>query len=420
MLATWIGTERSWNARSASDSVHTPRRRALAVDAAPALHCHSSVRALAVFLAAFVASACSGTVPLATATLSPSPRPSPSASPRPVPVAPAGFTVGAGAEVDVFAEAAIDKQAIASVQEAGDRAAVQIEKYFGEEFRYRPTIYLFASAESVRRVLIGHLEYPADTAELVTGYGAASLRNWSVAANWALLAGRNPALTLTHELTHTMVGQFDHTGERVPGWLNEGLAMLQELSVEGTDWLAAEIRYTTFSMAHTGTLLSFLRLRSQATYRTDPALTRGAYMQSAQAAMYLVEDIGRDGLLKILADVRDGETVKVAYLTHTGKKEYDFEDRFPERARALGSGPGLVTTAGAARGNGPTLLAYGFPPSTAMAVRLQAGRQTWDSSGTTTPFGTYQLALDTVPVGQFAAAATAGSVTVRATVNIAR
>lgn len=377
------------------------------------------IRAL---LAAMLVSGCTGdgASPSVAASPSATSSPAPSVSPRPSPVAPAGFTVSTGVRVDVFAEAAVGEEGVRRIQAAADSSADRIERDYRRAFAHRPTVYVFASEESLRTGLVELWGYPAAAAQTSAAYTGLALRDWIVALNWAKVSRQGGLAPVAHELAHTMISQFDPQLRRVPGWLNEGLARLQELTVDGTAWRAAEVRYTTASMAQTGTLFPFGGLAG-ATFlsKTESPGVTAAYAQSAQATQFVIDDVGRDGLLRILALITEGQSFQVAYLTVTGKKQYDFESTFAERALALAPTPGIISAPDAPFGAGPVLILYGFPPSTEAAVSLQAGRR-WDSAGTTSQYGTYVVNLDKLPAAQYAVTATAGTVTVRATVGVQR
>lgn len=321
----------------------------------------------------------------------------------------------------MFTDPALSADVATRIRVAGDAGATRIEQDFKRKFEHRPTIYVFGSKEAMTSVLTQTFGYPAASAATASEYPGIALSNWVVAVNWDSIGRFNGLTAVIHELTHTMVRQFDPQGRRVPEWLNEGLARLQELTVDRTQWLGAQVKYTAASMARTRTLFQFGGLVG-ATFRskTESEGLSAAYAQSAQAAQFVIDEVGRDGLLKILELVTEGQSFRVAYLTVTGKKTYDFEDTFPERALALAPEPGMVRVADAPIGPGPSLLVHGLPSSVPTSITLTAGRGVWTTSGTSTPYGTYFVALDDLPAGTYTTTATGGDVTLRATVIVGR
>lgn len=342
----------------------------------------------------------------------------PTASPRPLPVVPAGFSVSKGQRADVIAEADVPPAAIERVQRAADASTERVERDFDRAFSYRPTLYLYRDEDSFRRALVDFWYYSAASADVVAQRQGQAIGNWTVLLNWRIIESDGRMFGVAHELTHAMVNQFD-PGRRVPPWLNEGLARLEELTLDGMAWRAAEVRYVTASMAQTNTLLPFAGLMDSNFQRTtDRTWGSAAYDQSAQAAQFVIDEVGRDGILRILSLITQGASFPIAYLTVTGKKDYDFERGFAERARALGPVPATVLSLDDPRG--PVLLVYGLPPSTKTSTSLRGANGSFSFQGTSTVYGTSLVGLGKLPAGQYTAMTTSGAVTVTATIQVVR
>jgi hypothetical protein len=359
----------------------------------------------------------------ATPSRAPDPTPTarPSVTPRPSPVLPEGFAAHAGARVDVYAALAIPKEDIQRVLSVADAVTPQIEVLYEITFSHRPTLYLFSDEEQLRLALISIWQRPADVAADQAKASGFTLPNVSVAINWSRYKDRNQLTVVPHELTHLVISEYGPSFGRVPVWLHEGLARLSELMLEDTGWQAAEIKYTTVSMAATKTLHPLSGLLSSAFRSVRGSVeVDAAYSQSAQAAEFVRKDVGPGGVPKLIRAAVQGASFRVAYLTVTDRLRYDFEETFPQRAVELAPVPGIAMAVDAPRGPGPFAIVYGFPATAPISVTMTSPGGTWTSSGATTAFGTYRPGLGSLPSGMYTMSATSGPTGASTTVRVSR
>jgi hypothetical protein len=343
----------------------------------------------------------------------------PSAAPPPSPIVPEGFTAHAGARVDVYAAPEIPQGDVERVLSVADAVTPRIEETYGITLSRRPTIYLFANEEQYRFALFVHWHLGAEAAVMTARNPAYELPNVSLAIEWSKTKDFNQLTVIPHELTHLFITEYGRA--RVPRWLNEGLARLSELMLDGTTWRAAAIKYTAASMAATNTLYPLSGLLSPAFVSTrDSVEIDGAYAEAAQAADFVRAELGQVGIQRLLRAIGQGATFEVAYLAVTGRKQYEFEETFPQSARGLASEPGIATTADAPEGAGPFVIVYGFPISTPISIAIAGGGRSSTASGSTTRFGTFSNRLDVLPSGSFTLTATSGTTSASTTVRVAR
>ena len=113
-----------------------------------------------------------------------------------------------------------------------------------------------------------------------------------------VLAGTRDIGTLTHELTHILVGRAaGGTSALVPLWLNEGLAEYGNLD-QGLSY-----QYYLEWAVDTGRLKPFSSLSS---FPGDPSLNLVAYGQSRSFVTYLIEEYGGAKVAEVLASIREG------------------------------------------------------------------------------------------------------------------
>lgn len=364
------------------------------------------------------------TQPVATSSPSPAQPASstPTALTRPTPVLPDGYRTLAGARVDVYAAPEIPTEDMERVRAVADTVAPALERRYETIFSHRPTIYLFANEDGYRDGLmtIWHLgaDSAATTAKITEG---TAMPNVTLAIDWALAKPHNELFVIPHELTHLLIAEYDPGHLRVPAWLNEGLARLSELTLDGMDWRAMEIRYMAASMATTGTLFPLTGL-VDTYFRSgrDVNEVAAAYSEAAQAADFVRSDVGEDGIPKLLREIAGGASFKVAYLDVTGRIHDDFEATFAERAAALAPRSGAAATADAPDGPGPFLIVWGFPVSAAFTITLTGAGRVWTASGTTSAFGTTESLLEVIPAGTYSVVARSGAAVASVSVRVSR
>lgn len=135
-----------------------------------------------------------------------------------------------------------------------------------------------------------------------------------------VLAGTRDIGTLTHELTHILVGRAaGGTAALVPLWLNEGLAEYGNLD-QGLSY-----QYYLEWAVDTSRLRPFSTLSS---FPGDPSLNLVAYGQSRSFVTYLIETYGGDKIAQVLAHIREGNNGESAIRTVYGESLLDLENEW--------------------------------------------------------------------------------------------
>ena len=135
-----------------------------------------------------------------------------------------------------------------------------------------------------------------------------------------VLAGTRDIGTLTHELTHILVGRAaGGTAALVPLWLNEGLAEYGNLD-QGLSY-----QYYLEWAVDTGRLRPFSTLSS---FPGDPSLNLVAYGQSRSFVTYLIEEYGGDKIAQVLSHIREGNNGETAIRTVYGESLLDLENEW--------------------------------------------------------------------------------------------
>jgi len=135
--------------------------------------------------------------------------------------------------------------------------------------------------------------------------------------------------TIAHELTHVLVGHltFSCLGE-VPTWLNEGLAVYSEGSLDPNS--EAQLN----EAIKTDQLLPVRSLSGG--FSEVPSRAYLSYSQSYSIVKYLIKTYGQDKMNSLLLDLRDGTTIDEALI-----KVYGFDVEGLESAwrSAVGAAP---------------------------------------------------------------------------------
>jgi hypothetical protein len=269
--------------------------------------------------------------------------------------------------VDVIAYGGA-KVAAAAVDRSADRVSRDLQIPSDRRFR----VYYFGSAQ---RFAIGVGELGGGFTSGPTGFEGEAVY-FDTADAIAIDQSADPLMqtegALQHELVHRFVRQvvgYANIAE-IPTWLNEGWAFLEESSQTGR--LRTEARLVSASMAHVDKLPSLRSLISQ----RDWNARRGVeglyqYYAAAQATQFLIDDIKLVGVLRILKNVRDGDSFAEAFAKSAPGANYDdFMDRFPDRVAALElTLPGMVAVSGTPYGPGMTVIAYGLSPNASATLR---------------------------------------------------
>jgi hypothetical protein len=133
--------------------------------------------------------------------------------------------------------------------------------------------------------------------------------------------------TLVHEYVHAVVDDLVHAsegGQRVPIWLNEGLAEYVEWRYLGSDKPPHALATRLRSAAQSGQLPRLSDMAGQALIqRSDPAL---AYGTSAVAVRELLSEGGPARLLGLIREVGQGTPFEEALQQRYGRSVPDLEE----------------------------------------------------------------------------------------------
>ena len=135
--------------------------------------------------------------------------------------------------------------------------------------------------------------------------------------------------TIAHELTHVLVGHltFSCLGD-VPTWLNEGLAVYSEGSLD----LGSENQLNEAISSD-----ELLTVRSlSGGFSEVPSRAYLSYSQSYSIVKYLIDTYGQDKMNSLLITLRDGTTIDDALMKVYG---FDVDDLEKSWRQAIGAAP---------------------------------------------------------------------------------
>jgi hypothetical protein len=188
---------------------------------------------------------------------------------------------------------------------------------------------------------------------------------------------------------------------KIPTWLNEGLAFLEE-SEPG--WLRTEARVVSASSAHLGKLPSLATLSDLDQWNDRTGLDHlYQYYAAAQAAQLLIDDITLPGVVRVLKIVGTGASFPKALAQAVPDFNYNaFGNRLSDRVAALVPAyPGITVAPGSADGTGVTVIAYGLTPN-APATIATKGPLERVATGRVDPYGIYVKYLGAEwPAGEY-------------------
>src|SRR5258706_629384 len=211
------------------------------------------------------------------------------------------------------------------------------------------------------------------------------------------------AQALRHELSHRFLRQLvGYTNvAKIPTWLNEGLAFLEEAE---PGWLRTEARLVSASSAHFGKLPSLATLSDLDTWNARSGLDHlYQYYAAAQAAQFLIDDITLPGLLQVLKIVGTGMSFPKALAQAVPTFDFNaFGSSFSDRVAALVSVyPGIAVAPGSADGTGITVIAYGLTPSLPATISTKGPLERL-AAGRVDPYGIYVKYLGAEwPAGEY-------------------
>jgi tetratricopeptide (TPR) repeat protein len=136
----------------------------------------------------------------------------------------------------------------------------------------------------------------------------------------------NWAQVLRHEYTHTVT--LSATDNRIPHWMTEGLAVLEEHAPLRWEWVPMLYHAVTKDELFTMDNLTWGFVRPKKP--TDRSL---AYAQSFWVCKYIEETYGRDAILKMMAEFKQGRPQEDVFPSVLGRSVSEFTNEFFAWAR---------------------------------------------------------------------------------------
>ena len=347
-------------------------------------------------------------------------------APTPITVGGISFLVRTSGSADVYAETSITGADAATISTQVNADVARIQQDYGRPFVGRPQVYVEATTANYRSAQAAILGVPqvfVGSAPVESRFESAGVYYFGkIAIDWSQIKDSQPLSTPRHELTHMMIHEIAGSA-RVPAWLNEGSARLEEFTISGAKWLESLSTYRAVSMAATNQLFTLDQLVSQENWNGRP-VPAGEYQygEAGVIVQLLRNEIGINGEIQILESLAAAHTYDEAYAAATGRTTAAFADSIPLRLRALGTSPGIAFAPDSAAGGnatGPSFVFYGWPPNTSVSVSivgLSSGVVNTSRSATTDQYGVYWSRLGTSwPSDTYRFTVTAGSSSVTAT-----
>ena len=148
-----------------------------------------------------------------------------------------------------------------------------------------------------------------------------------------VLSGNRDIGTLTHELTHILVGRAaGGSNALVPLWLNEGLAEYGNLD-KGLSY----VYYLDWAI-DTQRLIPFTRLQ---TFPGEPNMVIVSYGQSRSFIEYLIETYGPEKIAETLASIAEGRSGDIAIRNVYGKTVQQLDNEWRD---VIGADPYVQPT----------------------------------------------------------------------------
>ncbi len=194
------------------------------------------------------------------------------------------------------------------------------EHFFG--FVYQDTVKIYLE-NSISAFKSRSGAYIPDwgLAVAVPGENAMILKSPSVADHEQYLF-QPYEIILRHELSHLFLFRaLSESGETVPVWFNEGIAML--LSKESRPYHVLPKAILSDNLLDLDDIDYVLRF--------DPIRAQLAYEQSHSAIGFLIMVAGEDVINKILKTIRTGKNFNEAFTHSTGINVYEFEKKWRDR-----------------------------------------------------------------------------------------
>ncbi len=190
-----------------------------------------------------------------------------------------------------------------------DRAYIDIGRTLGGIYPPQPIYVVLYTAEQFTEAtrLEGHIGAVYD----------GKIRSPLTDGNGAWLSQEELRRRLVHEYVHVAVRSI--AGDKLPWWLNEGLAEALSRTFENDD--AARLR----ELYASGTVYSFSQLSGSQVSSKNPEALRIAYLQSHAAVDLLWKRFGRARMMTFLRSLSSGMNTAQAFQSAYRRKLEDFE-----------------------------------------------------------------------------------------------
>ena len=309
------------------------------------------------------------------------------------------FSVVCGATGDIWIAGTLSATDTKTILATIDRDLTDLETDFAIQMNGRFRMYAYASSASFAQALTAL--FPGASGDLTGVYFPPD----SIVVDWEGANLNFPQSTVRHELSHLFVERASgRLGARqIPAWFDEGLATVEQYAISGSEWEATTDRYCAASAAAHGIMPSLASITALRDFRALNG--RLGYIVGAQAVTFLMDEIGMDGIRKMLSAVGVGRYWDDAYREVSGKTWESFTASFPARVRALAPRyPGVALAADTAAGPGVSYVAYGYDPFSLVRVTIENARFAGSSTkaanahgclygflGSSWPSGSYRL-----------------------------
>ena len=193
----------------------------------------------------------------------------------------------------------------------------QVENFFGWSLINRPTVLV------ARRARTGIRDVKED---LVVGYAVPKRHLIVIYYSKTKANPKNLMVTLKHELCHLIVHEYV-AGVSIPRWFDEGISQVLS-GVAGEVLVGREPNVSVLSR-QVGGYISFRFLRE--TFPSERRRLLLAYAQSREFIRYLIDEFGKDAILRILNGMKSGIPVEEAIRQATGLTLQELEVKWRRR-----------------------------------------------------------------------------------------
>jgi hypothetical protein len=287
------------------------------------------------------------------------------------------FVVQTSGTVDLYTEvgmSVLDRFTITS-QAAADVAQISVD--YGRPYTKRPVVYVLGTTPTYTTALQTIFGLSPQQA---SGVGQSSAGLFieepapRVGVDWAKIGQTKPITALRHELTHWMEHQIVTSGA-LPAWFDEGNARVEEFTLAGSLYRAMQNKYGAASMAQNNLLPTLGQMTGLFEWNARPSpLGYYQYFAASQAVLFLRQDIGMAGELRMFDLLAQGQSFDAAYATVSGQPFANFANAYSARVRALAPGyPGIATAPDTVEGGGLTMIVYGLPPNAPFTMTVSGG-----------------------------------------------